>query len=91
MPNHASPTITARTSSVRAGSRRNLTSPREPVSTAWQKKSVAPVPKTPLVGTAYARGRQPSDQVTGSVHCSFRFGPVGPLKNASWSSPQRPS
>ena len=27
----------------------------------------------------------------GSVHESFRFGPVGPLKNASCSSPQRPS
>ena len=27
----------------------------------------------------------------GSVHCVFRFGPVGPLKNAGWSSPQRPS
>jgi len=27
----------------------------------------------------------------GSVHWVFRFGPVGPLKNAGWSSPQRPS
>ncbi len=27
----------------------------------------------------------------GSVHCLFRFGPVGPLKNAFCSSPQRPS
>ena len=35
--------------------------------------------------------RQPSDQVIGSVHRSFRFGPVGPLKNAFWSSPHRPS
>ena len=52
MPNHASPTTTARTSNVRPGLRRNLTRPREPDSTAWQKKSVAPVPKTPLVGTA---------------------------------------
>ena len=27
----------------------------------------------------------------GAVHCDLRFGPVGPLKNAGWSSPQRPS
>ena len=31
------------------------------------------------------------DQRTGSVHCVFRFGPVGPLKKAGCSSPQRPS
>ena len=29
--------------------------------------------------------------VIGSVHDRFKFGPVGPLKNASCSSPQRPS
>ena len=39
-----------------------------------------------------ARSRQlSSDHRIGSVHCVLRFGPVGPLKNAGWSSPQRPS
>jgi hypothetical protein len=36
------------------------------------------------------RLRQPCDQRIGSVHCVFRFGPVGPLKKAGCSSPQRP-
>ena len=39
-------------SSVAAGSRRRAVKPAEPFSTAPQKKSVAPVPKTPPVGTA---------------------------------------
>ena len=44
--------IPARTSSVVTGSLSQVTSAREPVATAWQKKSVASVPKTPPVGTA---------------------------------------
>ena len=62
----------------------------EPAATAPQKKSVAPVPSAPPPGTAILRSRQSSDQLIGAVHCDLRFGPVGPLKNARCSSPQRP-
>jgi hypothetical protein len=51
----------------------------EPVATAPQKKSVARVPPIPPPGTAKLCERQSCDQVIGSVHWSFRFGPVGPL------------
>jgi hypothetical protein len=78
-------------SSVVAGLLMSWISPTEPFEIAPQKKSVASVPRIPPVGTAKARSRQVSDHVIGSVHCVFRFGPVGPLKNARWSSPHRPS
>ena len=65
-------------------------SSREPPAMAPQKKSVVRVPAAPPAGTAYARSRQLCDQRIGSVHCSFRLGPVGPLKKAGCCSPQRP-
>ena len=43
-----------------------------------------------LVLETAVMGVFPSDHVIGSVHCVFRFGPVGPLKKAGWSSPHRP-
>ena len=86
----SSPTTVASRSSTGSGLRRSCTRPREPVSTALQKKSVVLVPRIPLLGTARLESRQSSIQVIGSVHCVFMFGPVGPLKNAFCSSPQRP-
>ena len=62
----------------------------DPFATALQKKSVAPVPTAPPPGTAMLVLRQSSDHAIGSVHWDLRFGPVGPLKNARCSSPQRP-
>src|SRR4029077_19102330 len=62
----------------------------EPWAIAPQKNAVVLVPRAPPAGTATLRSRQPVAQRNGSVHCVFRFGPVGPLKNAVCSSPQRP-
>ena len=68
----------------------SCTSALEPLPIARQKKSVAVVPNALPAGTVKLWSRQSSDHVIGLVHCVFRFGPVGPLKNAGWSSPQRP-
>ena len=61
---------------------KSRTTATEPLPTAPQKKLVAVLPNAPPDGTVYARGRQWFDHAIGSVHCVFRFGPVGPLKNA---------
>jgi hypothetical protein len=47
-----SPSTTPSSSAMRPGLRRTRTSPREPFSTPLQKRSVAPVPKSPPVGAA---------------------------------------
>ena len=47
-----SATTAASMSTTKAGFCRKRMSPREPLSTAVQKRSVAPVPKSPAVGTA---------------------------------------
>ena len=62
----------------------------EPAATAPQKNSVARGPIDAPPGTAKLRFRQLVGHVIGSVHWNFMFGPVGPLKNAGRSSPQRP-
>src|SRR6185436_1029993 len=83
-----------RTASVRSAAAACPTLRRrafEPAATAPQKKSVALVPNAPPMGTPILRSRQSSDHWIGAVHWDFRFGPVGPLKIAFWSSPQRPS
>ena len=46
------PTRIASKSATSAGLRSSRMRPRDPLSTAPQKKSVAPVPKSPPVGTA---------------------------------------
>jgi hypothetical protein len=51
---------------------------------------VADVPKALPAGTVKLRSRQSAAHRIGSVHWVLRFGPVGPLKNAGCSSPQRP-
>ena len=48
------------------------------------------MPNVLPTGTVKLWSRQPCDHVIGLLHCVFRFGPVGPLKKAGWSSPQRP-
>ena len=52
----------------------------DPVVTMPQKALVAWVPNSPLAGTAYAVSTPSvSVQVSGLVHWSLVFGPVGPL------------
>ena len=52
----------------------------DPVATIPQNAPVAWVPKSPLAGTAYAVSTpSASVQVSGAVHWSLVFGPVGPL------------
>ena len=52
----------------------------DPAATAPQKKSVAPVPTEVPSGTVKLESRQEvSAHEIGAVHCSFVFGPVGPL------------
>ncbi len=81
---------TASTAVNWSGRLTSCTNALEPLPIARQKKSVAVVPNTLPAGTAKLRSRQSSDHRIGSVHCVLRFGPVGPLKNAGRSSPQRP-
>src|SRR4051794_11018750 len=53
----------------------------EPDATPLQKKCVALVPKAVPPGTGKLSSRQElCSQVNGSDHCSFSFGPVGPLE-----------
>ena len=67
---------------------RARSSPSRPRS---QKKSVASVPSTPPSARRSSALASPPTTRSARVHCVFRFGPVGPLKNAFCSSPQRPS
>ena len=90
-PTASRTTSPARTRSVRPGLRSRADGPR-----SRSRRRCRRSPSRP------SRGRRPSarrsfgrasrrDHSIGSVHCVFRFGPVGPLKNACCSSPQRPS
>ena len=63
----------------------------DPLATAAQKNVVALGPKIVVPGTAALLLRHVSSaQVTGSVHCVFVFGPVGPLFGPLSFWPHRP-
>ncbi len=69
-------TATAAMARLFIASRRRL----DPVETISQNELVAWVPYRPLAGTAYAvAAPSVSVQVSGLVHWSLVFGPVGPL------------
>jgi len=73
-------TTTVTTAIARGGLSVATRKASEPAATDWQMKSVAWVPNRPPAGTAKLSVRPSSpDQVNGSVHCVFVFGPVGPL------------